>query len=196
MKLILSQQELEQAIKMFVNQMVQVKSQDDIQIEFKAGRGENGTTAEIDVSYVGVTSIAGFNDAPTATTAAGAEAASSTDKPATEQTPPAKVTTVATGAKPAIEPKAPPKPRNKAPLFDSTPTPVVEKDPADISLNQEADDASAIAADNEAAAEAELALQGGNDAPVVDEPAGDVATAEETPAVVPDSSTPRKSLFD
>lgn len=57
MKLTLSQQELEQAVRNYVTGMISLQANTDITIDFKAGRGENGVTAEVDINYLAVTSI-------------------------------------------------------------------------------------------------------------------------------------------
>ena len=57
MKLTLNQEEIEVALKQYVGNNVSFKAGSDIKIEFTAGRGEKGLTAEIDIPYLGVTSI-------------------------------------------------------------------------------------------------------------------------------------------
>lgn len=57
MKLTLNQEEIEVALKQYVGNNVSFKAGADIKIEFTAGRGEKGLTAEIDIPYLGVTSI-------------------------------------------------------------------------------------------------------------------------------------------
>lgn len=52
MKLMLSQQELEQAIRRYVTGMISLHPGADITIEFTAGRGEKGITAEVDINYL------------------------------------------------------------------------------------------------------------------------------------------------
>lgn len=50
MKLTLSQQELEQALRNYVTGMINLQPGTDIMIDFKAGRGDNGFTAEVEIS--------------------------------------------------------------------------------------------------------------------------------------------------
>lgn len=57
MKLLLSQNELEQAVRNYVTGMISLQDGTDVVIDFKAGRGENGITAEVDINYLAVTSI-------------------------------------------------------------------------------------------------------------------------------------------
>lgn len=57
MKLTLNQEEIEVALKQYVGNNVSFKAGSDISIEFTAGRGANGLTAEIDIPYLGVSSI-------------------------------------------------------------------------------------------------------------------------------------------
>ena len=56
MKLTLSQQELEQAVLNYVNAMINLSPNTHISIDFRAGRGENGISAEVDISMQSVTS--------------------------------------------------------------------------------------------------------------------------------------------
>lgn len=74
MKLILSQAELELAVRNYVNGMIQLQDGTDIAIEFKAGRGENGITAEIDINYLAVSGISEIRDAKAAGTPAASDA--------------------------------------------------------------------------------------------------------------------------
>lgn len=57
MKLTLSQQEIEQAVRGYVTGMISLQAGTDISIDFRAGRGENGITAEVDISYLAVAAI-------------------------------------------------------------------------------------------------------------------------------------------
>jgi hypothetical protein len=57
MKLTLSQQELEQAVRRYVTGMINLQPGTDITIEFTAGRGEKGTTAEVDINYLDVAAL-------------------------------------------------------------------------------------------------------------------------------------------
>lgn len=57
MKLILPQQELEQAVRSYVTGMISLQAGTNITIDFKAGRGDNGFTAEVDISYLDVKSL-------------------------------------------------------------------------------------------------------------------------------------------
>lgn len=57
MKLILTQVEIEAAIRGYITNMVTVKDGTTMDIEFTATRGENGLTASVDINYLGVTSV-------------------------------------------------------------------------------------------------------------------------------------------
>lgn len=57
MKLILTQPELEAAIRQHINQLFTLKGDVDIEIDWKAGRGDNGMSAEIDINYMDVRSL-------------------------------------------------------------------------------------------------------------------------------------------
>lgn len=57
MKLTLTQIEIEEALKQYVFATISIKDGTDIKIDFTAGRGEKGLTAEIDINYLGVKSI-------------------------------------------------------------------------------------------------------------------------------------------
>ncbi|MGV8863224.1 MAG: hypothetical protein ACOH2T_18920 [Pseudomonas sp.] len=57
MKLTLSEIELKEAVTRYVTGMITLAEGTDIEIEFKAGRGENGFTAEIDINYLSVTAL-------------------------------------------------------------------------------------------------------------------------------------------
>lgn len=58
MKLTLTQVEIEEALKQYVFSTISIKDGTDIKIDFTAGRGEKGLTAEIDINYLGLQSIA------------------------------------------------------------------------------------------------------------------------------------------
>lgn len=90
MKLTLSQQELEQAVRNYVTGMISLQPGTDIGIEFTAGRGEKGITAEVDISYLAVTSIPAIQQASTTTLAAAVSRSSGeTSGPATGAAEPA-----------------------------------------------------------------------------------------------------------
>lgn len=57
MKLILTQVEIEAAIRGYITNMVTVKDGTTMDIEFTATRGENGLTASVDINYLGVTGV-------------------------------------------------------------------------------------------------------------------------------------------
>lgn len=71
MKLILTQEDLLQAVRLYTAGLFTLNPDANMTIDFKAGRGENGMSAEVDINYLGVTRIAGIADAkPAATPAA------------------------------------------------------------------------------------------------------------------------------
>jgi hypothetical protein len=53
MQLILPQSDLEQAIKNYVNDLVNIKEGTTIEIDLKAGRGLDGFTATVDINKIG-----------------------------------------------------------------------------------------------------------------------------------------------
>ncbi|WP_199097251.1 hypothetical protein [Dyella sp. ASV21] len=52
MKLTLSQNELELAVRAYVTGMISLQPGTEVTIDFKAGRGENGISAEVDISHL------------------------------------------------------------------------------------------------------------------------------------------------
>lgn len=52
MKLTLSQNELELAVRAYVMAMISLQPGTEVTIDFKAGRGENGISAEVDISHL------------------------------------------------------------------------------------------------------------------------------------------------
>lgn len=63
MKLILSQQEIEGAVRQYASNLFTLADGAKMDIEFTAGRGDKGISVEVDISYLGVTSIPGIRDA-------------------------------------------------------------------------------------------------------------------------------------
>ena len=63
MQITLNQAEIEQAIKNYVNDQVNIREGHDITIDLKAGRGPEGFTATIDIVAPGVTKAAEPTDA-------------------------------------------------------------------------------------------------------------------------------------
>lgn len=57
MKLQLSQEEVVEAIKRYVGGLFVLSEDADMSVEFTAGRGDKGMSAEIDIRYLGVKSI-------------------------------------------------------------------------------------------------------------------------------------------
>lgn len=57
MKILLSQNEIEQAVREFVGKGVSLANGAEMTVEFSMGRGDNGLTAAIDVPYMGVSSL-------------------------------------------------------------------------------------------------------------------------------------------
>lgn len=62
MKLILTQSDLEEALRRYVGGMLTLAEGTKMDIEFKATRGENGMSAEVDINYLNVNRIAGIAD--------------------------------------------------------------------------------------------------------------------------------------
>lgn len=62
MKLILTQHDLEEALRRYVGGMLTLAEGAKMEIEFTAGRGDRGMSAEVDINYLGVTRIAGIAD--------------------------------------------------------------------------------------------------------------------------------------
>ena len=109
MKIILTQSEIEAAIKAHVGGLVSVREGTEIGISFAATRGEDRIVATIDINYVGTTTI-----------------------PEIINTQPSKVTTIAVGdvVKETPAPRAKPGPKPKANLFGATNPETPAKDPA------------------------------------------------------------------
>ena len=57
MKLTLTQRDIEAAIKAYVNSLLTMNSGTDMEIAFTATRGTDGLIAEIDINYMGLTSL-------------------------------------------------------------------------------------------------------------------------------------------
>lgn len=87
MKLTLNQEEIEVALKQYVGNNVSFKAGSDISIEFTAGRGANGLTAEIDIPYLGVSSIPAAAAQPAVTKRAEKETAAKDAEPVNRSEP-------------------------------------------------------------------------------------------------------------
>lgn len=180
MKLILTQEDLLQAVRLYTAGLFTLNPDANMTIDFKAGRGENGMSAEVDINYLGVTRIAGIADA----------------KPVAAATAPA--ATPETPAKKVDGRTAEGRAQRKAGLFEKAPTPAapeapaptpVVADPADEGTTPV--DVADTTIDTEAAqreAEAEEIL-----AEAEREAAG--PEVEEVEAAPPPAPTQRKSLF-
>lgn len=112
MKIQLSQQEIEQAVREYVGKGITLANGGEMTVDFTAGRGENGITATIDVPYMGVaklpvTPVTAPAPAPIVTTQAAA--------PTTAEAP--------TVADPVIE-------REAAPFEGEPATPAATESPA------------------------------------------------------------------
>lgn len=57
MKITLTQQEIEQAVREFVSKGMTFNGNTEMVVDFTAGRGDNGLTATIDVPYLGLSSL-------------------------------------------------------------------------------------------------------------------------------------------
>ncbi len=64
MKLTLTQRDIEAAIKAYVNSLLTMNSGTDMEIAFTATRGTDGLIAEIDINYMGLTSLNTETPAP------------------------------------------------------------------------------------------------------------------------------------
>lgn len=64
MKLILSQSEIDEALKSHVLSTIALHGHTDITISYTAGRGPSGLTAEIDINYLDVSGLTQVSDAP------------------------------------------------------------------------------------------------------------------------------------
>ena len=60
MKLILTQNDLEEALRRYVGGMLTLAEGTKMEIDFTAGRGDKGMSAEVDINYLGVSRIAGI----------------------------------------------------------------------------------------------------------------------------------------
>ena len=84
MKLILTQPEIEAILRKHINENVTLASGNDFAIDFVATRSGDGTTATIDIPYLGVTTIPGI-----AAEAAATKAAEAAPQPGPAPTAPA-----------------------------------------------------------------------------------------------------------
>lgn len=57
MKITLTQPEIEQAVRQYVGGMVSLRENTQMQIDFTAGRGDNGLSASIEINYMAVTGL-------------------------------------------------------------------------------------------------------------------------------------------
>jgi hypothetical protein len=57
MKIILTQPEIEAVLKKHVLNTVQLKDNQDIQIDFTSTRGSDGITASVEIPYIGLASL-------------------------------------------------------------------------------------------------------------------------------------------
>lgn len=126
MKIILTQIEIEEAIKAHVGGLVTVRDGTDIGVSFASTRGEDGIVATIDITYLGTTSI------PAIVAEQTGEAKTAT---------PQKTTTVAVGTAPAAKPRGRPPAAAKNLFEDAKPAAVETADggsnPPDIDINDE-----------------------------------------------------------
>lgn len=107
MKITLNHQEIELAVRNYVNGLIALQPGTDIAIDFSMGRGENPLSASVDINYLGVTRLdlgAGTAQETVAGDAAGAApAAAATTQPVAKPRRTAG-SLLGTGSKPASEP--------------------------------------------------------------------------------------------
>lgn len=93
MKLILTQKDIEAAVRAHVSSMLTMNDGTEMEIAFTATRGADGITAEIDINYLGLAGIREIAEdkpapAPAPAPAAAPRANKTAPAPAAEPTPP------------------------------------------------------------------------------------------------------------
>ena len=168
MKITLNQNEIKAAVLAHVLSQIQVKDPSKIEISFTATRGEEGIIANIDIPYVGLSAIAGLEDAVVS-----ADTTTKVETPKAVEAAVAKTGKISGGSRPPGPAKNPQPVAKAAQVFAGLTAPTPPTDDA-------------------AAPETTPAAQAGDDAAPFAE--GEQATAtEQAEAPAP---TERKSLFE